>query len=123
MLYVLSPESAMGTKSVLVVANKVEYQCVFLTVVQAQASSELLNKDDCGVGASKHDDLIERGDVDAFVHDVDRENVLELAGFKLADRGVADLIGILAANRRRSISESIEFTRQFFGLGVSIAED
>ena len=93
----------------LVVTDKVEYQCVFLTIIQAQTSSELLNKDDCGVGASKHDDLIERGDVDAFVHDIDRENVLELAGFKLADRGIADLIGILTANRSRSISESVEF--------------
>ena len=107
----------------LVVANKVEHQCVFLAIIQAQTSSELLNKDDCGVGASKHDDLIERGDVDAFVHDIDRENVLELAGFKSADRGIADLIGILTANCSRSISESVEFARQFFGLGVSIAEN
>ena len=106
----------------LVVANKVEHQCVFLTIIQTQTSSELLNKDDCGVGASKHDDLIERGDVDAFVHDIDRENILELAGFKSADNGIADFIGILTANRSRSISESVEFARQFFGLGVSIAE-
>ena len=93
----------------LVIANKVEHQCVFLTIIQAQTSSELLNKDDCGVGASKHDDLIERGDVDAFVHDIDREDVLEFAGFKLADRDIADLIGILTANRSCSISESVEF--------------
>ena len=92
----------------LVIANKVEYQCVFLAAVQAQATAELLNKDDCGVGASKHDDLIERGDVDAFVHDINRENVLELAGFKSADCDIADLIGILTANRSCSISESVE---------------
>ena len=43
----------------LVVANKVENQRVFLAVIQAQAATELLNKDNCRVGAAEHDDLVE----------------------------------------------------------------
>ena len=61
----------------LVVAHEVDDRHELLLFVNAQAASELLHKDDRRLRGAGKDDLVDRGDIDALVKDVDRKQELE----------------------------------------------
>ena len=63
----------------LVVSDEVQHQRVFLALAFSQATAQLLDENDRRVRAAQHDDLVQGGNVHAFVEDVHREDVLEFA--------------------------------------------
>lgn len=63
--------------ALLVVADEVEHEHGLLARRLAQAAAQLLHEDDGRLRGPEHDDLVHRGDVDALVEDVDREDVLK----------------------------------------------
>ena len=70
-----------------------------LSRAETQPPAELLNKDNRRLGLAEHDDLVHGGDVNAFVEDVDGEDVVEIAGLQLSDALLAYRDRVLACQR------------------------
>ena len=106
----------------LVVADEVEHQRIRLAREFPQAAPELLHEHDGGFGLSQHDDLVQRRDIDALVHDIDRENVLQLAALKPLDGRIANRLGSVAVHGLRRVSALAKRLRQAARLVFAAAE-
>ena len=106
----------------LVVTDEVEHQRIRLAGKLPQAAPELLHEHNGGLGLSQHDDLVQRRDIDALVHDIDRENVLQLAALQPLDSRIANHLGSVAVHGLRRVSALAKRLRQPARLVFAAAE-
>ena len=96
----------------LIVSDEVENNDELLAGRLAEAAAELLNEDDRTLRRTKHDDLIDFGNVHAFGENVHREDVVEAvvadAVRQAVDRLFAHRLIVLARERNRLETALIE---------------
>ena len=116
---------------VVVVADEVKHHDEVLVGGLAQTAPQLLHEDDRALRLAQQHDLIDFGDVDAFVEDVDGEDVvkgrlvLKALGVRRqsADGPLALLLAVGARKRQSAKAFGVEFLRKLLGLLVRAAED
>ena len=81
---------------VRVVADEVDDGDALLALAFTQTSSQLLREHDAGLRAAQHDDLVQRRNINAFVEQVDGEDVVEFSCFQPLYRPFTFLCGYVA---------------------------
>ena len=74
---------------VCVVADEVYDNDALFMIVKPQSSSQLLGKDYAGLGVAEHDYLVERRNIDAFVKQINGEDVVQVSVFQVMDSFLA----------------------------------
>ena len=92
----------------MIVADEIKYKRVLFVVEFTQPSTELLCKYDCRVCSTKHDYLIQRGDVDTLIENINGKQIFELTCFQLCNRSVPVFFGSCSRDSSRAIANLVQ---------------
>ena len=123
----IARERHRNEKVVVVLADKVQDDYIFLGVVFAQTAADLLHEDDRTLRGPQQDDLVDFGNVDAFVENVDREDVIKSFVSSLQSEASAGFFSstlrVVTAQVNGTKTARIEFLREKASLFVGTAKD
>ena len=103
-------------------ADEVEDRAHRLAVGLAEAAAELLEEERGALGGTQHQDGVDRGDVDAFVEEVNGEEDGQAAVPEVAQGSVAFVVGCLAPDGGCCDASLVEFVGHESGVGDADAE-
>ena len=107
---VVAEQSDRDKEVILVVADEINDPQVILAETLAQATTELLGKDDAGLSVAQHHDLVHLGNIDSLIEDIAGEDVVQFPGCQILHGVLALLTAGVTSKSDRPQPSAIELT-------------